>query len=109
MNAMILKCGFPRPGFASLVKAGRRVKFPAPRLMVRHGLPPAIRAANRLLWTLWLSLPLVLWLSSDWIGMIVLWQALSAAARLIQNPTTNPQSKEDYVRLDVFPGGYRVR
>jgi hypothetical protein len=42
------------------------------------------RTIDRLMLSLWLSLPFLLLVSSDWIGMVVLWQALSAAARLRQ-------------------------
>src|ERR1035437_1238975 len=50
-----------------------------------------------------------LWLSSDWIGMIVLWQALSASARLLQNSTNSAHSAgpASSVPLNVIQGGYR--
>jgi hypothetical protein len=41
-----------------------------------------LRTIDRVMLSLWLSLPFMLLVSSDWIGMVILWQALSAAARL---------------------------
>ena len=49
----------------------------APRLKIGTG----ARAVNRLLWSLCLLLPLA---SSDWIGLLILSQAVFAAAKLIQ-------------------------
>jgi hypothetical protein len=42
------------------------------------------RAVDRVMLSIWLSLPFMLLVSSDWIGMVILWQGLSAAARLRQ-------------------------
>ena len=36
---------------------------------------------------LWLSLPLAIWLSSGWIGLLLQWQALSGAACLLEKIT----------------------
>jgi hypothetical protein len=37
--------------------------------------------------SLWISLPLAIWLSSGWIGLLVNWQALSGAACLLEKAT----------------------
>jgi hypothetical protein len=37
--------------------------------------------------SLWISLPLAIWLSSGWIGLLVHWQALSGAACLLEKAT----------------------
>ena len=36
---------------------------------------------------LWFSLPLSIWLSSGWIGLLLYWQALSGAACLVEKLT----------------------
>ncbi len=43
-----------------------------------------LRTIDRMLLSLWISLPFLLLVSSDWIGMMILWQGLSAAYRLSQ-------------------------
>jgi hypothetical protein len=58
--------------------------------------------------SLWLALPFALFLSSDWIGMIVLWHALSASTRLLQN-STDRNHPERSATLEVIQGGYRER
>lgn len=45
--------------------------------------------------SLWFSLPLAIWLSSGWIGLLLHWQALSGAACLLEK-LTSP-------REQVFP------
>jgi hypothetical protein len=37
--------------------------------------------------SLWISLPMAIWLSSGWIGLLVHWQALSGAACLLETAT----------------------
>ena len=37
--------------------------------------------------SLWISLPLAIWLSSGWIGLLLHWQALSGAACLLEKIT----------------------
>ncbi len=37
--------------------------------------------------SLWISLPLAIWLSSGWIGLLIHWQALSGAACLLEKAT----------------------
>jgi hypothetical protein len=37
--------------------------------------------------SLWISLPLAIWLSSGWIGLLVHWQALSGVACLLERTT----------------------
>jgi hypothetical protein len=39
--------------------------------------------------SLWFSLPLAIWLSSGWIGLILNWQALSGAACLLKRFSPN--------------------
>jgi hypothetical protein len=56
----------------------------------------------------WLALPFALFLSSDWIGMIVLFHALSASTRLLQN-STNRDHPERSAALEVIQGVYRER
>lgn len=41
--------------------------------------------------SLWLSLPLVIWLSSGWIGLLAHWQALAGVACLLEKVKPNPQ------------------
>ena len=109
MNARLSNKG-SRPSPPAVLRTTYRwVKDPAARIMDRCGIPAGVRTANRLLWSLWLSLPFALWLSSDWIGMIVLWQALSASARLLQNSTNSAYSAgpAGSVPLNVIQGGYR--
>src|SRR5579871_3479785 len=38
--------------------------------------------------SLWFSLPLAVWLSSGWIGLLLHWQALSGAACLLEKLTS---------------------
>jgi hypothetical protein len=52
------------------------------------------RIMNRLFLGIWISLLLALWHSSDWIGLLVLSQALFAAARLIRSSDTNDGSAQ---------------
>lgn len=79
------------------------------RTIARWGIPAGARTGNRMFWSLWLSLPFALWLSSDWIGMIVLWHALTASARLIQNSSNGVHSANSAASLplDLIQGGYR--
>lgn len=48
---------------------------------------------RRLLCGLWISLLLVLWPSSDWIGLLVLSQALLAAAYLLKHSSERSMAK----------------
>ena len=41
--------------------------------------------------SLWLSLPLAIWLSNGWIGLLLYWQALSGAACLLEKLTSGKQ------------------
>ena len=41
--------------------------------------------------SLWVSLPIAVWLSNGWIGLLVHWQALSGAACLFQRATGGSQ------------------
>jgi hypothetical protein len=41
--------------------------------------------------SLWVSLPLAIWLSSGWIGLLVNWQALSGTACLLERTTRGAQ------------------
>lgn len=108
MNAVLCNKG-SQESQSVLRATSRWVKDPTVRLFGRWGIPAGARTANRLLWSLWLSLPFALWISSDWIGMIVLWQALSASARLLQNSTNIAHSAgpAGSVPLNVIQGGYR--
>lgn len=109
MNAVLSNKG-SKESQSVLRATSRWVKDPTVRLLGRWGIPAAgARTANRMLWSLWLSLPFALWISSDWIGMIVLWQALSASARLLQNSTNSAHSAgpAGSVPLNVIQGGYR--
>jgi len=40
--------------------------------------------------SLWFSLPLVIWLSSGWIGLIAHWQAPAGVACLLEKARPNP-------------------
>jgi hypothetical protein len=40
--------------------------------------------------SLWLSFPMVIWLSSGWIGLLAYWQALAGVACLLEKPRPNP-------------------
>jgi len=40
---------------------------------------------------LWFSLPLSIWLSSGWIGLLFYWQALSGVACLVEKFTRKPK------------------
>jgi hypothetical protein len=42
--------------------------------------------------SLWLSLPLAIWLSGGWVGLIGHWQALSGVACLLEKARLSPQS-----------------
>jgi hypothetical protein len=106
MNARLFNKGSQPSPAAVLRTTHRWVKDPAARLIARIGIHAGARTANRLLWSLWLSLPFALWLSSDWIGMIVLWQAMSASARLLRNSTDGARSAGS-VQLNVIQGGVR--
>jgi hypothetical protein len=43
------------------------------------------------LYCLWFSLPLSIWLSSGWIGLLFYWQALSRAACLVEKLMGKPK------------------
>jgi hypothetical protein len=43
------------------------------------------------LYCLWFSLPLSIWLSSGWIGLLLYWQALSGAACLVERFRGKPK------------------
>lgn len=51
------------------------------------------RVLQRLFCGLWISLFLVLWPSSDWIGLLVLSQALLAAAYLLKSSSAHSAAK----------------
>jgi hypothetical protein len=55
------------------------------------------RTIDRLLLSLWISLPFLLLVSSDWIGMVIVWQGLSAAYRLSQTVPTRLRSNRSNV------------
>lgn len=40
---------------------------------------------------LWFSLPLSIWLSSGWIGLLLYWRALSGTARLVERRIGKPK------------------
>jgi hypothetical protein len=42
--------------------------------------------------SLWFSLPLSIWLSSGWVGLLLNWQALSGAACLLEKITCKQES-----------------
>jgi hypothetical protein len=46
--------------------------------------------------SLWFSLPLAIWLSSGWIGLLSHWQAIFVAADIFQKSKPEPATK--------FPG-----
>lgn len=77
---------------ASLPPASQEFKGTATRVIERTGIGTGTRIINRLFLGFWISLLLGLWHSSDWIGLLVLSQALFAAARLIRSTTTNDGS-----------------
>jgi hypothetical protein len=43
--------------------------------------------------SLWLSLPLAIWLSSGWIGLLAHWQAISAAVCIFQGSEPEPATE----------------
>lgn len=64
---------------------------PAANLMAGSVIGAGARAIDRLLWSLWLSLLLVIWPSSDWIGLLILSQAFFVAAKLLQTSSVKTQ------------------
>jgi len=56
--------------------------------------------------SVWVSLPLAIWLSSGWIALLIHWQALSGAACLLERVTQKPQFAfpGNLVATDVFEG-----
>ncbi|MDR3771858.1 MAG: hypothetical protein P4L26_00845 [Terracidiphilus sp.] len=56
--------------------------------------------------SLWLSLPLAIWLSSGWIGLLVNWQALSGAACLLEKATQKAEQPPpaSLAGTEVFEG-----
>ncbi len=56
--------------------------------------------------SLWLSLPLAIWLSSGWIGLLVNWQALSGAACLLEKATQKAEQAPpaSLAGMEIFPG-----
>ena len=57
---------------------------------------PALRVFARLMdcfycLSLWASLPLAIWMSNGWIGLLVQWPALSGAACLLERFTRVPE------------------
>ncbi|HEX4756617.1 MAG TPA: hypothetical protein VH308_01505 [Terracidiphilus sp.] len=77
---------------ASLPPASQEFKGTAARVIERTGIGTGTRIMNRVFLGIWISLLLALWHSSDWIGLLVLSQALFAAARLLRSSTTNDGS-----------------
>jgi hypothetical protein len=73
---------------ASLPPASQDMKGSAARLIERTGIGAGTRIMNRLFLGIWISLLVAIWPSSDWIGLLVLSQALLAAARLLRNSAT---------------------
>ena len=74
---------------ASLPPASKNIKGTAVGLIERTGIGAGTRIMNRLFLGIWISLLVALWPSSDWIGLLVLSQALLAAARLLRNSVTS--------------------
>jgi hypothetical protein len=64
------------------------------------------RAVNRLWWSLWFLLLPMLWPSSDWVGLIILSQALFVAAKLIKptNAKTNSATLPDSAVIGLEQG-----
>ncbi len=56
--------------------------------------------------SLWISLPLAVWLSTGWIGLLVHWQALSGAACLLETATlrAGPASPATLAGTKIFEG-----
>jgi hypothetical protein len=52
--------------------------------------------------SLWISLPLAIWLSQGWIGLLLHWQALSGAACLLQKFAG--RSQPDFVGIPIPQG-----
>jgi len=63
---------------------GQRKEDSATDSMERSKIGAGTRAISRLWWSLWFLLLPLLWPSSDWVGLIILSQALCVAAKLIQ-------------------------
>jgi hypothetical protein len=53
--------------------------------------------------SLWISIPMAIWLSSGWIGLFVYWQALSGAACLLERATSEPEPV--FSRIEPIEGG----
>ncbi|MGA2888079.1 MAG: hypothetical protein ABSE51_08505 [Terracidiphilus sp.] len=53
--------------------------------------------------SLLISLPLAVWLSSSWIGFLVQWLALSAAACLLERATQRPHRR---LRVSPIPASF---
>lgn len=79
----------PLPHGAEISTNGKpdRAVFPSFQAAIASG----ARAMNRLLVSLWFWVLLVVWPSSDWIGLIVLSQALLAAAHLLKTSSEQAQ------------------
>lgn len=56
--------------------------------------------------SLWISLPLAIWLSSGWTGLLVHWQALSGATCLLEKATQKggPSPPATLDGAEIFPG-----
>jgi hypothetical protein len=56
--------------------------------------------------SLWVSLPLAVWLGDGWIGLFVHWQALSGAACLFQRMTgpSPAVAKVEHIRIETLEG-----
>jgi hypothetical protein len=52
--------------------------------------------------SLWVSMPLAVWFSDGWVGLLVHWQALSGAASLFQRVSGSPQPM--YPIIESFEG-----
>jgi hypothetical protein len=73
-------------GDAQSAGRGPQIQCPEPPLT---GGPLRFRRGAPLRWIcsfycLWFSLPLSIWLSSGWIGLLLYWQVLSGAACLVE-------------------------
>jgi hypothetical protein len=65
---------------------------------------------NAIFFSLWLMFPLFLFLTSDWIGLLVVFQAIAAALRLRIAPAATALAVCSSTRVSAnsFKGEYRV-
>jgi hypothetical protein len=54
--------------------------------------------------SLWLSFPMVIWLSSGWVGLLAYWQAPAGIACLLEKAKPNPASRAALAENELSEG-----